>query len=155
MADSVSFFSNTDTFLCEERSSVAQDFLRMIGYEYYNDLSRKDTPINLFGVSPYSAEFNIFMMNLFVRLVKKSDWQKKYKDLWVKKFVMGKAIDDIARDYNQDPNWVLEQFCKSHNNLSLQVREWWKKQLKNNTEEDLHRLMQDHIDEICQRVSYY
>lgn len=68
------------------------DFLTYIGYPYPDDFFREDNPVNLFGVLAFSAEAHLFMKDLFLQLVRNSDWPRRQKELWIQRYMLGKSL---------------------------------------------------------------
>lgn len=56
------------------KKSPVNEFLTYIGYPYPKDLVRKDNPLWLLGIPPFSAETHVFIIELFLKLVKESNW---------------------------------------------------------------------------------
>lgn len=54
-----------------EKKSAVNDFLTYIGYPYPDDLVHEDNPLWLLGGPPFSAETHFFVVDLFLKLIKK------------------------------------------------------------------------------------
>ena len=89
-----------------DKKSAVNDFLTYIDYPYPHNLLRKDNPLWLLGIPPFSAETHFFVVDLFLRLVKASDWSEDDKELWIKRYVLNKPPKYVAKRIKRTPTWV-------------------------------------------------
>lgn len=116
------------------------DFLTYIGYEYPYDIFQDDNPLWLFGIAPFCAEVSLFVVHLFIKLVRESNWLEIDKKIWMDRYIFNKPSKDIAKRIKCDSVWVSGRFYKTKQNLARMVRAWWNEQLADNPEETLPKI---------------
>lgn len=128
------------------------DFLTYIGYPYPDDFFREDNPVNLFGVPAFSAEAHLFMKDLFLQLVRNSDWPRRQKELWIQRYMLGKSVGSAARYLRRTPEWAEEKYRMCQERLAEMVRAWWKERLSDNPEQRLPEMLHEYIVELCEHI---
>ena len=112
------FFDDTKT----DKKSAVKDFLTHIGYPYPDDLIRKDNPLWLLGVPPFSAETHLFIVDLFLELVKGSNWSELDKRIWLDRYVLDKQSKHVAKSVKRTSVWVNGHFYRSKQKLAKMVK---------------------------------
>ena len=107
-----------------EKKSAVNDFLTYIGYPYSDDLVREDNPLWLLGVPPFSAETHLFVVDLFLKLVKESKWSEHDKRIWIDRYVLNKPSKNVARSVKSTSVWVNNRFYRCKQKLAKMVRVW-------------------------------
>ena len=135
-----------------DKKSAVNDFLIYIGYPYLDDLLRKDNPLWLLGIPPFSAETHFFVVDLFLKLVKESNWSEHDKRIWIDRYVLNKPSKYAAKRMKRTPTWVNDRFYRCKQKLAKMVKVWWNERLADNPEETLPRLFDAYIKEHCRNI---
>lgn len=135
-----------------EKRSAVNDFLIYIGYPHFDDLIRKDNPLWLLGIPPFSAETHIFVVNLFLKLVKESKWSENDKRIWIDRYVLNKPPKYVAKRVKSTSVWVNSRFYRCKQKLAKMVKLWWNERLSDNPEETLPKLFDAYIKEHCRNI---
>ena len=135
-----------------EKKSAVNDFLIYIGYPFPDDLIRKDNPLWLLGIPPFSAETHFFVVDLFLKLVKKSNWSEHNKRIWIDRYVLNKPSKYAAKRMKRTPTWVNDRFYRCKQKLAKMVKVWWDERLADNPEETLPRLFDAYIKAHCRSI---
>ena len=142
------FFDN----IRNDKKSAVNDFLSYIDYPYPQDLVREDNPLWLLGIPPFSAETHIFVVDLFLQLVKTSEWSNDDKKLWVERYVFNKPPKNVAKRMKRTTMWVNGRFYQCKQKLAKMVKVWWNERLKDNPEVTLPQLLDDYIKRHCKNI---
>ena len=142
------FFDN----IRNDKKSAVNDFLSYIDYPYPQDLVREDNPLWLLGIPPFSAETHIFVIDLFLQLVKTSRWSNDDKKLWVERYVFNKPPKNVAKRMKRTPMWVNGRFYQCKQKLAKMVKVWWNERLKDKPEVTLPQLLDDYIKRHCKNI---
>ena len=135
-----------------DNKSAVKDFLIYIGYPHFDDLIRKDNPLWLFGIPPFSAETHIFVVDLFLKLVKESKWSENDKRIWIERYVLNKPPKYVAKRVKSTSVWVNSRFYRCKQKLAKMVKLWWNERLADNPEETLPKLFDAYIKEHCRNI---
>ena len=135
-----------------DKKSAVNDFLIYIGYPYLDDLIRKDNPLWLLGIPPFSAEAHFFVVDLFLKLVKESKWSENDKRIWIDRYVLNKPSKYAAKRMKRTPTWVNDRFYRCKQKLAKMVKVWWDERLADNPEETLPRLFDAYMKEHCRNI---
>ena len=134
------------------KKSAVNDFLTYIGYPYPDDLIREDNPLWLLGVPPFSAETHLFVVDLFLKLVKGSNWPEQDKRIWIDRYVLNEPSKYVAKRVKKTSVWVNSHFYRSKQKLAKIVRMWWYERLDDNPEVTLPQLFEDYIKRHCKNI---
>jgi len=135
--------------------TAVNDFLVYIGYPYPDDLVREDNPLWLFGIAPFSAETCQFVVDLFLQLVKGSDWSPEEKSLWIDRYVLNKPAKYVARRLKRTPAWVHGRLYRCKQKLAKMTKGWWEEQLSGEAQCHLPELMERYIEKTCKNMKVY
>ena len=135
-----------------DKKSAVNEFLTYIDYPYPHDLLRKDNPLWLLGIPPFSAETHFFVVDLFLRLVKASNWSEDDKELWIKRYVLNKPPKYVAKRIKRTPTWVNGRLYRCKQKLAKMVKAWWNERLEDNPEVTLPQLFDDYIKRHCKNI---
>ena len=135
-----------------DKKSAVNDFLTYIDYPHPYDLLRKDNPLWLLGIPPFSAEIHFFVVDLFLRLVKASNWSEDDKELWIKRYVLNKPPKYVAKRIKRTPTWVNGRLYRCKQKLAKMVKVWWNERLEDNPEVTLPQLFDDYIKRHCKNI---
>lgn len=135
-----------------DKKSAVNDFLIYIGYPHFDDLLRKDNPLWLLGVPPFCAETHIFVVDLFLKLVKESKWSENDKRIWIDRYVLNKPSKYVAKRVKSTSVWVNSRFYRCKQKLAKMVKLWWNERLADNPEETLPKLFDTYIEELCRNI---
>ena len=135
-----------------EKKSAVNDFLTYIGYPYPDDLVREDNPLWLLGVPPFSAATHLFVVDLFLKLVKESNWLELDKRIWIDRYVLNEPPKYVAKRVKKTSVWVNSRFYRSKQKLAKIVRVWWNERLDDNPEVTLAQLFEDYIKRHCKNI---
>lgn len=136
----------------KDDKSPVNDILRYMDYPYPQDLVRKDNPLWLLGIPPFSAETHLFVVDLFLQLVKTSEWSNDDKKLWIERYVLHKTPKYVAKRMKRTPVWVNGRFYRCKQKLAKLVKVWWNERLKDNPEVTLPQLFDDYIKRHCKNI---
>ena len=134
------------------KKSAVNDFLTYIGYPYPDELIREDNPLWLLGVPPFSAETHIFVTDLFLKLVKESNWSDEDKRIWIDRYELNKPSRYVARRVKSTSVWVNSRFYRCKQKLAKMVQAWWNERLTDNPKETLPKLFGAYIKEHCRNI---
>ena len=134
------------------KKSAVNDFLTYIGYPYPDDLVRKDNPLWLLGIPPFCAEMHLFVVDLFLKLVKESNWSDEDKRIWIDRYVLNKPSKYVAKRVKHTSVWVNVRFYRYKQKLSNMVRAWWNERLADSPEIILPQLYDKYIKEHCRNI---
>jgi hypothetical protein len=132
-----------------DKKSAVNDFLKYIDYPYPQDLIRKDNPLWLLGIPPFSAETHFFVVDLFLQLVKTSKWSEEDKNIWIERYVLNKPPKSVAKRMKRTPTWVNERLYQCKKKLAKKVKAWWNERLEDNPDVILPQLFDDYIKRLC------
>ena len=135
-----------------DKNSAVNDFLTYIGYQYSDDLIREDNPLWLLGIPPFSAETHFFVVDLFLKLVKESNWSEQDKRIWIDRYVLNKPSKYVAKRVKRTAVWVSGRFYRCKQKLAKMVRRWWHERLADNPQETLPKLFDEYIKEHCRNI---
>ena len=135
-----------------EKKSAVNDFLTYICYPYPDDLVREDNPLWLLGVPPFSAETHLFVVDLFLKLVKESNWSEQDKRIWTDRYVLNKSSKHLAKRVKRSSVWVNGCFYRCKQKLAKMVVVWWNKRLSDNPNETMPKLFDSYIKEYCRNI---
>ena len=135
-----------------DKKSAVNDFLTYIGYPYPDDLVREDNPLLLLGVPPFSAETHLFVVDLFLKLVKESNWSELDKRIWIDRYVLNEPSKYVAKRVKKTSVWVNSCFYRSKQKLAKIVRVWWNERLDDKPEVTLSQLFEDYIKRHCKNI---
>ena len=135
-----------------KKKSAVNDFLTYIGYPYPDDLVREDNPLWLLGVPPFSAETHLFVVDLFIKLVKESNWSEQDKRIWIDRYVLNIPSKYVAKRVKRTSVWVNGRFYRCKQKLANMVRIWWYERLAENPEIILPKLFDEYIKEHCRNI---
>ena len=142
------FFNETKN----KKKSEVNDFLKYIAYPYPDDLIREDNPLWLLGIPPFSAETHIFVVDLFLKLVKASNWSDCDKRIWIDRYVWNKPPKDVAKSVKNTTAWVNGRFCRCKQKLARMVRIWWNERMADQPETNLPILFDKYIKAFCRKL---
>lgn len=128
------------------------DFLRYIGYPYPEDHFREDNPLNLYGVPAFSAEAELFITDVFMQLVRASEWPRRQKELWIQRYILGKSADAVAKYLKRTKGWVDERYLQCQEKLSGMVKVWWTERLSDSPEKRLPEMLHAYIVKMCEQL---
>ena len=123
-----------------------------IGYPFPDDLIRTDNPLWLLGIPPFSAETHFFVVDLFLKLVKKSNWSEHDKRIWIDRYVLNKPSKYVAKRVKNSSVWINSRFYRCKQKLAKMVKVWWNERLADNPEETLPKLLDAYIKEHCRNI---
>lgn len=135
-----------------DKKSAVNDFLVYIGFPYPDELVREDNPLWLLGIPPFSAETHFFVVDLFLKLVKDSNWSELDKRIWIDRYVLRKPSKNVARRIKCTSVWVNSRFYRCKQKLAKMVRKWWDERLADNPKETLPKLFGEYIKEHCKNI---
>ena len=135
-----------------DKKSAVNEFLIYIGYPHFDDLLRKDNPLWLLGVPPFSDETHLFVVDLFLKLVKESKWSEHDKRIWIDRYVLNKPSKNVARSVKSTSVWVNNRFYRCKQKLAKMVAVWWNERLVDNPKETLPKLFNAYIKEHCRNI---
>ena len=135
-----------------DKKSAVNDFLIYIGYTHPDNLIREDNPLWLLGVPPFSAETHLFVVDLFLKLVKESNWSELDKRIWIDRYVLNEPSKYVAKRVKKTSVWVNSRFYRSKQKLAKIVRMWWNERLDDNPEVTLPQLFEDYIKRHCKNI---
>ncbi|MBO5698888.1 MAG: hypothetical protein J6R79_02650 [Bacteroidaceae bacterium] len=134
------------------KKSAVNDFLTYIGYPYPDDLVREDNPLWLLGIPPFSAETHLFVVDLFLKLVKESNWSDCDKRIWIDRYVLNKPPKNVAKRVKSTSVWVNGRFYRCKQKLARMVRSWWNERLTDSPDINLPILFNEYIKEQCRKI---
>lgn len=135
-----------------DKKLAFNDFLIYIGYPFPDDLIRTDNPLWLLGIPPFSAETHFFVVDLFLKLVKKSNWSEHDKRIWIDRYVLNKPSKYVAKRVKNSSAWINRRFYRCKQKLAKMVKVWWNERLADNPEETLPKLLDAYIKEHCRNI---
>lgn len=134
------------------KKSAVNDFLTYIGYPYSEDLVRKDNPLWLLGIPPFSAETQIFIIELFLKFVKESNWPEQDKRIWIDRYVLNKSSKYVVKRVKRTSVWVNGRFYRCKQKLANMVKAWWNERLADSPETTLPQLFDKYVKEYCRSI---
>ena len=134
------------------KKSAVNDFLTYIGYPYPEDLVRKDNPLWLLGIPPFSAETQIFIIELFLKFVKESNWPEQDKRIWIDRYVLNKSSKYVVKRVKRTSVWVNGRFYRCKQKLANMVKAWWNERLADSPETTLPQLFDKYVKEYCRSI---